>query len=329
MGQARPTNEPSNYIGWGVQPAKDTEATTFFFVKHKDGSGTDIEEDVTSEREGGDGQEAGLAYKTMIKSDGAIVANARPETFGRLLAAVNGADSVASHAVGADHTSTPNATQPYLTVDEFWADEVERSPNSIVTQLDIEFEAGRPLKVTAQLLSGGTPGMRDAASALVPTRETSRPFFYPGASVVASNMGGAKITKGKISVKRQVDDQIQTTSLAREDVVPMAYDVNVDLTCKYEDRDQSGYKNAHFGVGSQLPIDLATGSLSLFMAQGSFSTRLVCPMLQITGHRVNKLDPEGKTMYGDVAAMTIKGATHSFFSVTRTSTPTSYVVANV
>jgi tail tube protein len=325
----RPTNEPSNYWSFGFQSAKDIEASTFQFLRHLDGTGNDVEEDVESVREGGDGQEIGLRYKTAIAMDGQAVANARPEIGFRLAAAALGADvgvvastappALASVASGVAnlHTAVPTSAIPYLTIEQFWADVVERVPNCQVTGLDIEWEAGRPLKLTPKFIGGGTNYNRPAASALTPVRESGPPFFYPGASVVLDGAANTKSTKGKISINRGVDDAIRTTGLNREDVVALNFDVTVDATLKYED--QGLYAKTHVGAsgGTQVPIDLATSAIRItsYLGQGTGIRMFEVGVNQfhLTGARVNRLDPDGKTMYIDVAGMGYKGATYQAY----------------
>lgn len=319
----RATNDPANYIALGKQASKDTEATTFYFFKHLDGSGFEVDYDVQSERVGGDGQEVSFTYRSMVKADGAIVTYAWPEVTGRVLAAVCGQDTpslVASSAGGmlVDHTIIPVASLPYFTVDQQWADMQERVSNAKITQVDIEFEAGRPFKLTANTLGGGTVYIPTLA--LTPARESGEPMFYPGASVtLAGAASGAKVTKGKISIKRNVDDGIQTIGLSREDVVELNQDYTLDITAKYESK--TLYQQAHFNGGTTVISDLATIALSLFQAGpaglSSQTMRLEMPLLEVTGAKVNKLDPDGKTVYLDIAAQSVKGATYPFWARVR------------
>lgn len=322
----RPTNEPSNYWAFGFQSAKDTDATTFTFIKHLDGTGNEVAEETNMEREGGDGQEIGLAYKTSINMDGQAVLNARPEAGLRLAVAVLGADvvsapvSLASTASGVAnvHTAVPTSKLPYLTIEQFWADEIERVTNCFVTGFDLEWEAGRPLKLTPQFMSGGSVAFRNSASAQTVTRESGPPFFYPGASVVLDGLANTKITKGKISVKRNVDDQIYTTALSREDVVGLNFETTADLTLKHEDR--SLYSKMHVGAsgaigGATIPLSTTALRLTSYLGAGTsirmFEAGLNCAVM--TGARVNKLDPDGKTMYMDLALQGVKSATHQAY----------------
>jgi hypothetical protein len=325
----RPTNEPTNYFALGKQTAKDSEATTFTFLRHLDGTGFEADEDVESIREGGDGQEVGLRYKTGISADGAAVANYRPEIGARLLAWTLGADTAGAPAgvgstasgVANEHLATPTSSIPYLTAEQFWADKVERAPNTQLTGLDIEFEAGRPLKLTAQEISGGSHYARLVASAQTTVRETGPPFMYPGASVVLLGVAGAKMSKGKISISRGVDDSIRTTGLNREDVVALNFDVAVEGTIKYESA-TTLYDIQNYGGagGTQIPIDLATGALVIAQNFGSGTNvrymEIGVNQMHFTAARVNKLDPDGKTMWIDFTAAGYRAATYQVYAKT-------------
>lgn len=319
----RATNEPSNYFAFGFQSAKDTEATTFQFLRHLDGTGFDTDETIESVHEGGDGQEIGLRYKTAIAANGQMVLNDRPEIGHRVAVAALGADSAtaptgigtAASGMCNEHLAVPTSTLPYLTVEQYWADAVERADNALVTGLTIEWEAGRPIKLTPEFVVGGTSYRRAAASALTPTRETGKPFMYPFASVSLDGAGNTKITKGSIKVTRNVDTDIRTTGLNPEDAVVQTFETEVALTLKYED--STLYDKVHYNGGTQVPVDLATGALSLFSSFGAGTSvryqQFGVNQFHYTQARVNKLDPDGKTMYLDVTGEGYKGATHQVF----------------
>lgn len=320
------TNDPSGYLAFGKQSAKGTEASTFVFPKQLDGSAFEVEFDVQSEREGGDGQEVGLRYKSLVKGDGNLVVNARPIAAARVFAAVLGNDAIATAAFPslARHTANPVASMPYFTVEQRFSDEIERAVDCVFTSFSLEGEAGKPWKVSAGYLSGGTLYQRDVASTLTPTREVGDPHFYPGGSYIFD--GGASyaadFTRIRVEVQRGVDDGIQTTGLGRDDIVPLAIDATLEGTLKYTSRDF--YKKVTFNGGSVPISQLATGSVDLVSitqaqtASGLFATamaRCVLPLIQWTDAKVNKLDPDGKTVYLDVVGMSIKGATSNVFTV--------------
>jgi hypothetical protein len=328
----RSTNEPTNYFAFGFQSNQTTEATTFSFLRHLDGTGADIDEQIESVREGGDGQEVGLRYKTAVTFDGSMVANSRPEVGARLWAAALGADSPtlaampgaasAASGVANNHLATPTSTLPYMTMEQYWADVVERGIGAQVTSLTCEFEQGRPLKLTTDFMTGGSSYRRAVASVLTATRETGQPFMYPGASVVISGAAASgittKVTKGKLSVTRNLDGDIRTTGLNREDVVGQTMDCQVELTAKYESA-STWYDPIHYALGgTQIPFDLATGAMLISNKFGSgtqvreFTAGV--NQLHWTQARVNKLDPEGKTMYVDLVGQGFKGATHQVWA---------------
>ena len=327
MANARVTNEPANYLALGKQAAKDTEATTFYFLKQLSGAGFQVTWNMTEEREGGDGQEIGLRYKDMIKADGVANGNARYGLAGRLFAWTLGGETVASAAAGAtsiqNHVAFPVASLPYLTAEQRYADEVERADNVIITSLDIEGQSGKPLKMTANFMVGGTVYQRDIASSLTPAREVNRPWFFPYGSYVFDGAASYanKVTKFKLSIQRHVDDTIQTTGLNKEDVAPLNFDVQLDVTLKYETRDFY-QKVAYLGV-SQVQPDFATGSFQLnVLTSGAaipgqytpgvatgYLMQVNLPLLQYVDGKANKLEPDGKTMYLDLVLKGIKGAT--------------------
>ncbi len=327
MGFAQVTNNPANYLAVGKQAAKDTEATTFYFLKQLNGSGFQVGWNTVSEREGGDGQEVGLRYKDMIKADGALNANGRYGWLGRIFAWALGGETVASAAAGSTsiqiHTAFMQASAPYLTIEQRYADEVERADNCLINTLTITGQAGRPFKVDAQFMVGGTVFQRDTASALTPVREVNRPFFYPYGSYIFDGFASyaGKVTKFKIEVQRHIDDTIQTVGLNKEDVAPLNFDVAFDATIKYETRDF--YQKVAYISGSQVQPDFATGSFQLNALTtgaaipgpynpGVATGYVFCvnlPLLQYDDAKVNKLDPDGKTMYLDVVANSIKNTT--------------------
>lgn len=320
------TNDPQSYIAWGKQTAKATEAGTFHFLKYLDGNGFTVEKTINREREGGDGQEIGLSYVSMVKADGQLSANSRGEFAARISGAVLGSDTVGTAAVAslARHTSGLVASQPYFTVDQRWNDEVERTVDCVFTGLTLSGEAGKPWQLQAPFISGGTVYQRDIASTLTPVREQGKPFFYPGGSYVfdAGASYSADFTKIKLDVTRAVDDNIQTTGLGRDDAIGLNFDCSVEGTLKYTSRDF--YQKVQYNGGSVVITDLATGSVDVAqlqrvqIASGVFATglmRYVMPLIEWTDAKVNKLDPDGKTVYLDVVGMGIKGATTQFYSV--------------
>lgn len=339
----RSTSDISNYIAHAVQSAKDVDGTTFYFHKHLNGSGFDVENDVSVERVGGSGKEPGLVYKTSVKADGSIVTYAWPDALGRLLTAALGVDTPSVGTTGASTLTThliqpaTGGTLPYLTVDQTWADETERTTNCLVSDLKLEGEATKPVKVTAQFISGGTPRVQTAALSPI-TREAGAPLMVPGGSAVWKVAGGeggfggtattSQITKWSVEVKNTLDDNIRTLTLFREDVVWNMLDFNFDGTVKYVDR--GSWNMVHYGGGTQVPVAVPTGAFEFYTPQtgATNSLFLSMPALQVGNVKVNRLDPDGKTMYLDFTAFGVQNASSSIFAKLVTTATLAYTNPN-
>jgi hypothetical protein len=317
---ARPTNEPSNYIAFAKQANKDTEGSTFYFLKHLDGSGFDTTPAVQNVREGGSGQDIGFNYKQSEKTSGQLIGYSRPEYTGRSLQGLLGADAASAVASGVFnyHRQAPTSVLSYFTVEQRAADMLERVDACKFSEVDIEYTAGEPVKVSANFAAGGTYAFRDVASALTPSRETPRPHFYsnrPSITVdgVASYI---QMTKAKLSWKRALDDSIQTTALTMDDIVELTADYDVDFTLKYVDKTM--YQKIVAGGGSVVPFDLATGAFDIYVPGApdtpSLGVGAHMPLLNYVGAKVNRLDPDGKTVYLDISGQAIVSATDTVFS---------------
>lgn len=318
----RATNEPQNYFAIGKQSAKGTEASTFYFTKHLSGSGYDSSENVDSIREGGDGQEVGLRYRTLVKGDGALVVNHRPSVAARLWQAVLGGESVGSAAVAsvARHTAFPVASLPYFTIEQAHGAIIERADDCVWSDITLTGEAGKPWALSANFMSGATLTFRDIASAMTPVREVAFPAFYPGGSYYFDGAAsyGADVTKWSVKVSRSLDE-VQTTSLGRDDLVVTAIDVDIDATIKVTSKDF--FQKVNYSSGSSIPQLLATGSLQLtqIVQIGTITSSAVaqvnCPLVDWSDGKVNKLDPDGKTVFLDVVGSSRKGATYPIWVI--------------
>ena len=342
----KPTNEPANYFAFGRQASINTEATVFYFTKHLSGTGFDVQTDFKAERIGGGGREVGLIYKTMVKADGSLVTYGWPDGVARMFTAALGTDNVSILAttgtgatVVAKHVITPGApTLPYLTMEQNYADETERTFNCLVSELKVEGMQGQPVKFTMPFISGGTVEAV-APRTVSPARETGTPFMYPGASaaleVVAQEYSEgvgkpttSELTKFAFTIKNTLDESIQTLALTRTDAVWENVDFNLDGTIKYVDRKMWNAVN-YFG-GSNVSISLATAQFTFFAVQSSsatYSMGLRVPILVIGSSKVNRLDPDGKTMYMDFSGLTQAGPTSAVIAEITTGATAAYTLS--
>lgn len=342
MPAGRVTNDPSNYYAVGLQSAINTDATVFYYPKYLDGTGFDVEVDASSERVGGSGREIGLRYRTKVTADGQYVAYSLPDLAGRAFTHAIGQDTVTAGPSSAalvlwnHQINTGASLLPYLTMEQNWADETERTTNCLISSLKLELEAGKPFKITQQFISGGTPHTQ--STQLTPVRESVYfPHLMPGASVAIVANGGltagvgatsVEVTKASLEIKNQLDDNIQTTALNREDVLWLNLDIDIDGTFKYIN---NAFWNAvQYGGGSQVPTGLLTSGAFYAFSPGvsNQSFNILAPFVEFSNLKVNRLDPDGKTMYIDYTASTRGGiGTQSLQITAVTVASTSYTLA--
>lgn len=338
MPAGRVTNDTTNYFAFGLQSAVNVDATKFYFMKQLDGTGFDVKKDVSSERVGGVGREIGLRYPTKLTADGQYIQYCQSDFIGRVAyAALGGNDVVTAGPSSAalqlyTHTfGSGGSLLPYQTVEQNWADETERTGNCLISDLKIEGEAGKPVKATVQFISGGTPHATYAP--LTPVRESNEVLMVPGGSVAITAVGaltaGAggtslELTKWSVEVKNTLDDNIQTTQLQREDVTWLNADYDFDGTAKYINN--SLWNAVMYQGGSVVSPNLITTGAFNFYTQGPSGTSmsLFSPFLEFTALKVNRLDPDGKTMYLDYTASTRQIGTQSLQVVTNTTTASAY-----
>jgi hypothetical protein len=307
--------DPASYLALAKQADASTEATAGFkFVKFLGQSGINPDVESQSVFEGGDGQDQGLHYRQRTKFDGQIVANARPDMFAYLSAwALGSGVAVPSVAAGglASHVYTPNATVPFLTVEQAWGGgkQIDRVMSAILTGFQVEGQAGQPWQITNPFVGGGTAYYRDgAASALSAVLESGDPAMYAGGAYLIDGATQLDITKWTYNFQRNVDDNLFTVNQFRRKVIPLSRQISVDFQVIWQD--QNLWKNIMYGGGSQIPDNLATGA---FRAQriltGSQMVQIDVPLLRYTNVGVNQLVPDGETVVLDISAMGVKGGT--------------------
>ncbi len=350
--QGRVTDDAANYMAIGLQSAKDVDATNFYFLKHLSGSGFDVNVDISSERVGGGGREIALRYRTKVTSDGQYVAYAQPDFAARVLTAALWQDTVTpgpsqgnNNAYLSTHQINSGASVPlYQTIEQNWADETERVANCVITDLKLEGEAGKPVKLTAQFVAGGTPHTQSGQ--LVAAREAAFPLMVPGGSVAITAAGSAysggagygygasslQVTKWALEVKNAADDAIQTVALNREDVLVLTQDYDISGTFKYIN--STFWNTVWYGQGSQVPTGTVENGQFFFYTQNTTpsgtvanSLTVFAPFVEFTALKVNRLDPDGRTMYMDFTASTRNIGTSSLQTTVVSGASTSYALS--
>ena len=344
------TNDPTNYFALAQQSAKDSDGTTWYFTKHLGGSGFDVAVEVSSEYEGGAGREIGLRYRTKVTGDGSFVAYARPDFVGRVAAlslfqdtVTAGPSNVPSHGYFSTHAIFSGASVPlYFTAEQQWADVTERTGNCVISSLKFEGEAGKPIKVTAAFMSGGTPHSTYAPQVAV--REAASPLMYPGGSAAITFQGSGvglgaasslQITKWSVEAANKLDGAIQTVALNREDMILLTQDYNVNATIKYINA--AAWNQVNYGGGSTVPTGpLANGAFTFYTQETGYrgvdpdlsSLLVYLPFVEaVQPPKVNRLEPDGMTMYLDWSGASRQIGTSSLQVTVVSPASTSYALS--
>ena len=306
------SNDPRNYFALGKQADFDTESSSFKFLKYRGGTGFNVELDTESIYEGGDGQDQGLVYRSKTRADGALTGFVRPDMFTYLSAWALGSAAVVGTSAGVGTSVyVPNATVPFLTIEQSWGggNQIDRVRSAILTSFQIEGEAGQPWLLSADFVGGGTPYYRDgSASSLSPTLESGDPAMYAGGAYLVNGATSLDIRRFTYRFERNVDDDLYTTETFRRKVVPLTRTVSVDFQIIYQD--STLYKQVVYSGGSVVPQSVATGS---FHAErkltGSQLLSVDVPNLNYTSVSVNRMEPDGETVVLDVTAQGIRAGT--------------------
>lgn len=333
----RATNEPSNYFAAGDHAFSDPTSLTNgpYFFRYLDGTGFEVDNQFDSVREGGDGQEVGLRYKKLVTSDGQWIAYARPRLAAHawrgILGGANQSLATPGNATLLRQIIRPDlnavnavsvSTLPAFQFIQRHGSLLERTYWGRYTNLKLEGEAGQPLKYTAQFIAGGSVGQfGTGASAYAASYEAQDvPIFYAGGSYVLNGAASysTDITKFTLEVARTMDDAIQTTALTRDDVVSLGLDINFDCTIKLTSA--ALYQDVQYNA-SNLISSFATGSVRLTNVYqyvdkngGTGIHDIFVPLIEWVDAKVNKLDPDGKTVYVDLVGMSVKGATYPIWA---------------
>jgi hypothetical protein len=320
--------DPADYLAIGKQADFATEAAAFNYVRHLRG-GLEMEQESETVYEGGGGQDPTLVYKTKVKPDGNIECFARPLQWAYLAAYAMGSGvTPPSHADFGSHLYVPNATVPYLTIEEAFgaAGHINRVAGAILSGFRVEGEAGQPWKLTVPFIGGGTVTRR--TSALSAAYESVDPGMFSNSAVLLNGATSLDITKFTYNFEKKVDDDLYTLNVYRRGVVQLNRRLGIDFTVIYQD--PTLYRQALYGGtgATVLPADLATGAFQAHSnVNGSVRVGVEVPFLRYKSVRLNRLIPDGETMLLDVSADAVK-VSGTYMTAIRANVPqaTSYLV---
>lgn len=328
--------DPNALVAIGMQTALGTPQATaakFRFARFLSGTNAGPDEQSQMVREGGDGLDVGLVYKTAQKAAGQLVVNARPEILGALLAAVPGGATFSGASAPAVHTfHTSHASHPWYTL-------LMQHPGSAIPQLysDIHFsgltiagQGGQPWKVTAPF-TAITHGASFAA--VTPTAYGDDPFYmYSNPTYVLDGVGDSDITGFQIAIALTLDEQVQSQALSLDELPVLKRDITVQITRRFENPYQ--WQHIYYGASSNIAptTAVATGSFradSLYGSSGNLrSISLNVPLIAYQGDTLTELDPDGKTVYETITGVALKGGaggTSAFYAVLNNAHASAYV----
>ncbi len=314
------SNNVGQYIAIGSQTAFGTPAATYQFARWLDGSGLEHDRVVTIEREGGDGQDNNLAYVEHHFAGAKLVEYARPDALLRRLAFVLGQSSVVATSPVFQHEIIPLSDPRPITYEQYAPHQAigERIYDSIISELVITHELGKPLMMESTIVGGGVPEQRVIGSARTASFDAEPPFLFHQGSLQVTIAGAAaaddSITGWKWAFTRTVDEEIQGVGMGRQAIAPLNRDVTLQITRRFID--PAAHAAINYGGGSQGVSTHATGAAKFSYAYGNQANatgryfELEMPLAVITGITRNVFEQDGQTVYETVNLTAVKGATH-------------------
>lgn len=311
--------DPNAFLAIGMQSAKGTPqvtATKIRYAKYLSGNDFRPELEVVDLREGGDGLDYGYSYKKSHKVTGQLVANARPELIGQILAVVLGGASWDGGSAPALHNfMTSHASYPWSTI-------LAQHPGSDIAHLisdvrfagfTLEMSSGEPWKITAPF-TAITHGASFAA--LTPTYYVEEPFVYHYSPTYVID-GAADTTITSIRIDEGLSlEELQAQQVTLDEIIVQNRTFDIEITRRHED--PTLWKKVNTGAGISPTTSVATGSLRAGVAYGAAANLrqldFFGPLISYRGLTFSELDPDGKTVYETIAARALKGATHTVFA---------------
>lgn len=334
------SNDGNDYAALAPQSAAGTPVTataSFTFFRWLDDT-TQIEHDrvQTYEREGGDGQDMALAYVEHHTGNTTVAGYARPDALTKLLAWCMGQGTMSSavSTLPYTHTIWPVDQARLLT----WEGAAPKQTiigqlmDSKISEVKLEAEHGKPLKVTAAITGGDSPRSLNVASAKTVTLETEDPFYFNTGSyalaVSGALAGNDGITKWTCTFTREQDDEVFGVGYGRKAITDLNRNVTLDVTRRYESA--ADHNAVLFSGGTVGAPTVATGAWSAFMTNGKAGSalrtlRFDIPLMAISPLTRNVMEPDGQTVYEDLSAVALKirGGTYLAWAQIQNALPTA------
>lgn len=315
--------DPNAYLALGMQSGLGAPQATpakLRFVRYLKGNSFNIVPAVVDLREGGDGLDFGVTYKSQEKVQGNLTFYLRPEIAGQFFQLVPGGATwfggTLPPTVGQLFHDN-HASHPFSTI-------FANHPGSSLLQLfsDVRFTGfqlqgrmGQPWQVTAPFTAitfgasalALTPTNYGAASAL-------DDFFlwHNSPSYVIDGLGDNTIESINVNFQLGVEE-LQAQAIGLDDIAVLNRVIDVDVTRRYQSPSM-WQKIAYGSPGNIAPTTaVATGSLSAFVSNSLAGANLRSLLVQLglLSYRydnLTELDPDGQTVKETISARALHTA---------------------
>jgi hypothetical protein len=233
------------YFGLAKQSAFNTPLAPTAFPRWLDGSGVEPDAQFEELPEGDGSQDMSLVFKTKQLWKPKLVFYPRPQELGEIVAAMMGAgsDTVTGAAAPYTHTFTIKDAPAYYSIEMGMTDPavpaanrwIVRVQDCVLTNFDLEGEANRPLKTTAEYVGRKAQLLGTAATVTLEAADCMR--FVNGVFTINGSDLSARITKFKITVNRGVDDNIMTNEITPKDFIWGSRKISIDFEILYDSND--------------------------------------------------------------------------------------------
>lgn len=275
-----------SYLGFGRQAVKGTPVAPVFFATYVGAIEFGHNPNIRAVREAGGGHVPARQVKDFLAPALQFGAPNRPDAIGAVMAYFLNDGGVPSGAGPYTHTLTPQDGRTLLTFERNIADDViERFQDTVLTQLTLSYEkrdSGPELMYTA---IGEGRIETDEAGPTAETYETDRPFLRSDCTwTVDTSLTPTNIESATINITRQIDAAILADAVSRSDIVPLRYEISVELVQLFESSDEAdAYRRTHYWdgatAGTQPGELIYPGDLQVVASYGAGAANRQCDIL--------------------------------------------------
>lgn len=317
------TADPNAYLAIGMQSALNvpqTAASKLRFCKYISGNAFSVNPQIVDLREGGDGLDFGIAYKTRIAVEGTLVFNLRPEMAGQFFQILPGGATWNAASAPALHTFHDNhASHPYSTI-------FSQHPGSTLqnmltdvrfTGVTIEAVTGQPIKVSAPFMAltygasytAITPTYYGAGSDGLGANDDFW-LYHTTPSVQLDGVADSTIERWSLSQKLGTEE-LQAQSVFLDDIPVFSREWDFSLERRYQSTQM--YSKIISGGAVSPTTSVPTGAFRADYTYGGAGVKnrtisFSAPILTYRDDNITELDPDGKTVKETITAKPLRSA---------------------